>query len=187
MATLIDAPAFTANEVYEIQATDAVEGAASGASFGGIGLSNQPHQQLANRTGFLKERQDVNIGNISTLLAFMAGFAGSMGANGYVKIPVVDVSRGPLTAVVQWGIVTPAGGLGNDEAYTVSWPTMFPNACVWAGATLINLFENIHMGKLVMEVVGFTTTTGTFFADLIGGALLNQSPNDGFYWLSIGF
>ena len=50
MALLIDSPSFTANEVYEIQATDPVEGAASGASFGGLGLSNQPHQQLANRT-----------------------------------------------------------------------------------------------------------------------------------------
>lgn len=38
MVLLIDTPSFTANEVYEIQATDAVEGAASGASFGGIGL-----------------------------------------------------------------------------------------------------------------------------------------------------
>jgi hypothetical protein len=64
MALLIDSPSFTANEVYEIQATDAVEGAAIGASFGGIGLSNQPHQQLANRTAFVKQRQDTNIGNI---------------------------------------------------------------------------------------------------------------------------
>ena len=72
MALLIDSPSFTANEVYEIQATDAVEGAATGASFGGLGLSNQPHQQLANRTAFLKQRQDTNIGNIAALQAFAA-------------------------------------------------------------------------------------------------------------------
>jgi hypothetical protein len=53
MVLLIDNPTFTANEVYEIQATDPVEGSATGASFGGLGLSNQPHQQLANRTAFL--------------------------------------------------------------------------------------------------------------------------------------
>jgi hypothetical protein len=187
MATLIDAAEFTANEVYEIQATDAVEGAAAGASFGGIGLSNQPHQQLANRTGFLKQRQDVNIGNIAALLAFMAGFTGAMGSNGYLKVPISDVNRGEVTGIVQWGVLTPAGGLGDDQAYTVDWPTSFPNACVWAGATLINLTENIHCGKLVIEVVGFTATSGTFFSDLIGGALLNQAPNDGFYWFSIGF
>ena len=70
MALLIDSPSFTANEVYEIQATDAVEGAATGASFGGLGLSNQPHQQLANRTAFLKQRQDTNVGNIAALQAF---------------------------------------------------------------------------------------------------------------------
>jgi hypothetical protein len=40
MATLIDAAEFTSNEVYQIQATDPVEGAASGASFSGTGISN---------------------------------------------------------------------------------------------------------------------------------------------------
>ena len=39
MATLIDAAEFTSNEVYQIQATDPVEGAATGASFGGTGIS----------------------------------------------------------------------------------------------------------------------------------------------------
>ena len=72
MATLIDAAEFTSNEVYQIQATDPVEGAASGASFSGTGISNQPHQQLANRTAFLKQRQDVNIANIGVLQTFLA-------------------------------------------------------------------------------------------------------------------
>ena len=94
MATLIDAAEFTSNEVYQIQATDPVEGAASGASFSGTGISNQPHQQLANRTAFLKQRQDVNISNIGVLQAFMANFAGAMGANGYLAIPLADVNRG---------------------------------------------------------------------------------------------
>jgi hypothetical protein len=84
MATLIDAAEFTSNEVYQIQATDPVEGAASGASFSGTGISNQPHQQLANRTAFLKQRQDVNVSNIGVLQAFMAEFAGAIGRNGYI-------------------------------------------------------------------------------------------------------
>jgi hypothetical protein len=83
MTTLIDSPEFSANEIYQIQQTDAVEGAAAGATFGGIGVSNQPHQQLANRTALLKQRQDVNIANIGVLQAFMAGFVGSLQANGY--------------------------------------------------------------------------------------------------------
>jgi hypothetical protein len=69
MATLIDEPEFTLNEVYSMQQTDPVEGAAAGASFSGIGISNQPHQQLANRTAFLKQRQDTNINNIGVLQA----------------------------------------------------------------------------------------------------------------------
>ena len=187
MATLFDAAEFTSNEVYEIQATDIVEGAASGASFGGIGISNQPHQQLANRTAFLKQRQDVNIGNIASLLAFVAGFTGSMGAEGYLKIPFTDINRGALTAIVQWGVLAPSGGLGQDQPYTVTWPTSFPNTCVWAGATLSNFRENPNTGKLIIEVVGFSATSGTFFSDLIGGALTGQAPNDAFYWISIGF
>jgi hypothetical protein len=187
MATLIDAPEFTANEVYEIQATDNVEGAASGASFGGIGLSNQPHQQLANRTAFLKQRQDVNISNIAALLAFTSGFTGTMGASGYLRIPFTDTVRGALEAIVQWGAVTPPGALGNDTEYTVTWPIAFPNTCVWAGATLINFAADEHVGKLVIEVVGFSATSGSFFSDLIGGAALTQVPNDGFYWIAIGF
>src|ERR1700735_5482569 len=103
MVLLIDSPSFTANEVYEIQATDPVEGAAAGASFSGLGVSNQPHQQLANRTAFLKQRQDTNINNISVLQAFVAGFTGSLQTNGYLEIPLNDVQRGQASALIQWG------------------------------------------------------------------------------------
>src|SRR6202040_4255239 len=103
MTTLIDSPEFSANEIYQIQQTDAVEGAAAGATFSGIGVSNQPHQQLANRTALLKQRQDVNIASIGVLQAFMAGFIGSLQVNGYIAIPINDVSRGPLAAIIQWG------------------------------------------------------------------------------------
>ena len=51
MATLIDSPEYTANEIYEIQQTDPVEGAGTGASFSGIGVSNEPHQQLSQPHG----------------------------------------------------------------------------------------------------------------------------------------
>jgi len=53
MTTLTDVPEYTPNEIYEIQGTDPVQGAAAGASFSGIGIDNQPHQQLANRTAWL--------------------------------------------------------------------------------------------------------------------------------------
>src|SRR6266478_5615886 len=111
MATLIDAAGFTSNEVYQIQATDPVEGAASGASFSGTGISNQPHQQLANRTAFLKQRQDVNIASIEVLQSIVSGLVGSIDRNGYLKIPVADVSRGSVSAIVEWGSFIPGGGL----------------------------------------------------------------------------
>src|SRR5882757_7345643 len=103
MATLVDTPNYIANEIYEIVATDPVEGAASGASFDGIGISNQPHQQLANRTSFLKQRQDINIATIEVLQSLIGRFVGSIDGNGYLKIPVADVNRGSVSAIVEWG------------------------------------------------------------------------------------
>jgi hypothetical protein len=187
MATLIDAAEFTSNEVYQIQATDPVEGAASGASFSGTGITNQPHQQLANRTAFLKQRQDVNISNIGVLQAFMAEFAGAIGRNGYITIPVADVNRGSIVAIVQWGSIFPGGGLDPDTNYTVTWPIAFPNACVWSIVALSNSRALDNAGKLIIDTVSFTTTTGRFRSDSIGDADSAQDPNDGFYWMAIGF
>ena len=187
MATLIDAAEFTSNEVYEIQATDPVEGAASGASFSGTGISNQPHQQLANRTAFLKLRQDVNVSNIGVLQAFMTGFAGAIGRNGYIAIPVADVNRGSSVAIVQWGSIFPGGGLAQNTSYTVTWPVAFPNACVWSMAALSNSRAAVNTGKVIIDIVSFTTTTGRFQADSIEDEGDAEVPNDGFYWMAIGF
>lgn len=43
-------------DVYEIPQTDDVEGAASGASFSGLGVENQPHQKLLNKIQWLYTR-----------------------------------------------------------------------------------------------------------------------------------
>ena len=186
MATLIDAAEFTSNEVYQIQATDPVEGAASGASFSGTGISNQPHQQLANRTAFLKQRQDVNISNIGVLQAFVAEFAGAIASNGYLAIPLADINRGSIVAILQWGAIFPDGGLADDTSYTIAWPKAFPNACLWSLATLSNSRALVNTGQLIVDIVSFTTTAGIFRSDLIGG-VGGQQPNDGFYWMAIGF
>ena len=129
MATLIDSPEFTANEIYEIQQTDPVEGAGAGASFSGIGVSNEPHQQLANRTAFLYGRQNTNIANIGALQSFVANFTGSLKTAGYLRIPLTDVSRGPMIAIIQWGYYALAQqSISNDTTFTVTWPIPFPNA-----------------------------------------------------------
>src|SRR5260370_25141611 len=129
MAALIDSAEYTANEIDEIQQTDPVEGAGSGASFAGIGVSNEPHQQLANRTAFLYGRQNTNIANIAALQSFVAGFTGSLKTAGYLKIPLTDVSRGPVIAIIQWGYYALAQqSIPNDTQFTVSWPIPFPNS-----------------------------------------------------------
>jgi hypothetical protein len=186
MATLIDTANYTANEVYEIQATDAVEGAAIDASFSGLGISNQPHQQLANRTSFLKQRQDVNIASLSVLRTFMAGFVGLIDGNGYLKIPVADINRGSVSAIVEWGSHFPGGGLDLNTTYSVTWPLAFPNSCLWVIAALSNSTA-VNTGKVIIDVVSRTKTAGVFRSDRIGGALVTQQPNDGFYWMAIGF
>lgn len=190
MATLIDAPEFTANEVYEILATDKVEGAAAGASFGGIGLSNQPHQQLANRTAFLKQRQDVNISNIAGLLAFEALFKGSAQPSGYLEIPYMDVNYGLRTMIIEWGNVNfgqPGDGEGLYGPY--NFPIPFPNACL-AFVPISMTPENpnkISNGDAVIMVSNsFLPTSEQFWiwVNQIG----NAGPNSGgFYWIAIGF
>src|SRR5258708_31566032 len=137
MPTLIDTAAFNANEVYTLQQTDQVEGAAVGASFNGIGVSNQPHQQLANRAAFLKARQDTNIANIGILQAFDALFTGSMGTNGYLRVPFTDLNRGQIQILVQWGFYSFLGLAPSDvtnESFTVTLPVAFANANEWACA-----------------------------------------------------
>jgi Putative tail fiber protein gp53-like, C-terminal len=186
MANLTDNPEFTANEVYEIQATDTVEGAAAGASFDGIGLSNQPHQQLANRTAFLKQRQDSNIANITTLQAFIAGFTGSLQQSGYLQIPIADINRGSAIAIVQWGNY-PLEDLKvvGDQQFNVTWPIEFPNACfialstdLWVKATGLNLVAN---------VVSLTKTGGTFVLDIPDALSNGPEQSNGFNWIAIGF
>jgi len=191
MATLIDAPEFTSNEVYQIQATDPVEGAASGASFSGTGISNQPHQQLANRTAFLKQRQDVNISNIGVLQAFQALFTGLMGQNGYLKIPVNDINRGLVQYVIQWGLMN----FGSDQTQGLygpySFPIAFPNACVnLLLTTLIPGTGSEGGGENEYQVpTSVPLPSKTQF--YVWNNYFSEAPNPdvarGFYYLAIGF
>jgi len=190
MTTLMDSPEFSANEIYEIQQTDAVEGAALGASFGGIGISNQPHQQLANRTALLKQRQDVNIANVAILQTFMAGFVGSLQANGYIQIPIVDVSRGQITTIIQWGYYPlPQIGIPQDTEYPVTWPIRFPNAILTPPLTT-NVYFQTGGRNTVASSVSWNTIGGVFVLDVPNGTSGSFSGNEksnGFSWLAIGF
>jgi hypothetical protein len=191
MATLIDSPEFTANEIYEIQQTDPVEGAGTGASFSGIGVSNEPHQQLANRTAFLYGRQNTNIANISALQSFVANFTGSLKAAGYLKIPLTDVSRGPMIAIIQWGYYALAQqSIPNDTTFTVTWPIPFPNA-ILLPPLATNVFYSTVGGNTAASVISYGASGATFVLDVPGILLqragLGSEQSNGFSWLAIGF
>lgn len=169
MTTLIDRAEFTANEIYEIGQTDPVEGAGTGASFNGIGISNQPHQQLANRTAFLKQRQDTNIANLGLLQSFVAGFTGALQTNGYIRIPIADIQRGPIVAIIQWGF-HPAGQakIVNDTQYTVSWPIRFPTA-ILIPPMAANYYSRTGGMNTVASVVSYNQSGATFVLDVPRG------------------
>lgn len=200
MASLIDSAEYSANEIYEIQQTDPVEGAGTGASFGGIGVSNQPHQQLANRTSFIKNRQDTNIANIGVLQAFTALFAGAMGTNGYVTIPFADVNRGQIEIILQWGFFSFAGlsasGVEN-ELFTISLPVAFSNASEWAvGHYASNNVANrgalVNSALMLEPVTPLGKSTISFFSDWNGQGSVTiaggtKTGLTGFFWLALGF
>jgi hypothetical protein len=191
MATLIDSPEYTANEIYEIQQTDPVEGAGTGASFSGIGVSNEPHQQLANRTAFLYGRQNTNIANIGALQNFVAGFTGSLKTSGYLKIPLTDVSRGPAIAIIQWGYYALSQqAIPNDTQYTVAWPITFPNA-ILLPPLATNVYYSTGGGNTAASVISYGVSGATFVLDVPGilmqRAGLASEQSNGFSWLAIGF
>lgn len=191
MATLIDTAEFTADEVYQIAATDMVEGAATGASFSGLGISNQPHQQLANRTAFLKQRQDTNITNIGALQAFVAKFTGSLQTNGYLSIPLADVSRGAVVALIQWGYYSlSAVEIGIETQYTVVWPIPFPNA-ILLPPLATNFYKRTGGGNTAASVVSYNNSGGVFVLDIPGVLVASGQSvpevSNGFSWLAIGF
>lgn len=200
MTTLIDSSGFSANEVYEIQQTDQVEGAAVGASFNGIGLSNQPHQQLANRTAYLKGRQDTNIANIGILQAFDALFAGSAGGTGFLQVPITDPSRGQIRATIQWGFYAFAGLSPSDvanQAFTVSLPITFPianelAAAFYASNNTTGLGALAGAALTLEAVTPLMKSAVTFYSDWNGtGAIRLASGTKtgltGFFWFALGF
>jgi hypothetical protein len=120
MATLIDQAEYSPNEIYQISQTDKVEGAAAGASFGGLGVSNEPHQQLANRTAFLYGRQVTNIGNITALIGDVGTLFQLVGLHGIATFgtPGAWSWTVPANIVRALFVLTGGGGGGSNAAGT---------------------------------------------------------------------
>ena len=173
-------------DIYQIPQADQQEGAAVGASFGGLGVDNRPHQMLLNKVQLVHNNQLTDEANIATLQAFKGLFTGLIGPNGYVKIGVQDVSLGLIDYIIQWGAFLPSGGIAGDKSYTVNWNIPFPNACYWASATMRYTagggpISTGDLGVGLTSVLGLSS--GIFFVNIFN---VNHGT-DGFSWMAIGF
>jgi hypothetical protein len=90
-------------DVYQIAQTDTVEGAGAGASFGGLGVANQPHQQLLNKLQYLYNHLQTDEGNISALEALFGLISSDVEA-GWLKVGASD-SLGLIQIIWQWGVI----------------------------------------------------------------------------------
>jgi hypothetical protein len=126
-------------DVYLIPQTDLVEAAAPGASFGGLGVANQPHQLLLNKIQLLRAKQLIDETNIAQIL-FLA--SSGVGKNGWLKFGTADVNAGQVQLILQWGTIDLAALFGEEypptqpeelplpTQFSFNFTIAFPNA-VW--------------------------------------------------------
>jgi len=128
-------------DVYQIPWTDTVEGAAAGASFGGLGVANQPHQLLLNKINLLLGKQLINEGNIAALQGLIQLITSTINMKlvgqvtakeGWLKVGSKDVNLGQLQIIWQWGTIdlTPYTGQPVPNPLPFNFPIAFPNA-IW--------------------------------------------------------
>jgi len=196
-------------DIYEIAQTDTAEGAATGASFSGLGVENEPHQVLLNKIKLTHTKQIADENNIAALQAFVGLFTGTIGQNGFVKIPFLDSVHGSIELIVQWGFYSFVGlNLASvaNEAFAVTFPTAFTTACYMTFATFST--NNVghpgafYLQSLTMEPVGppYGLTGVTYFVDQANDAapssgttvyIANPSAGikglTGFQWVAIGY
>src|ERR1035437_4448394 len=111
--------------IRELVPTDPVEGGHSGAPFGGIGVSNEQAQQLANRTLWLKTQLSTleqSLFAAATFVTIQSFVSMPFGVN-ILKIPVT-AAGGTYTIGIQWGVVNIGGSID------VSQPTFTINVAL---------------------------------------------------------
>jgi hypothetical protein len=199
---------WTDGDVYEIVQTDQQEGAAIGASFGGQGVDNQPHQILLNKIQYTHSRQITDETNITVLQAFKGLFTSRVGANGYLKLGAQDVNLGQTDIILQWGVISLLGvarGMLVNGAFTFSFSIPFPNA-VWRIIPWFEsnnasgegaLFAAVQFSLVPEAITPYALQGNTIFTDYVGpgsaaGIRVASSPNDGvgltgIGWVAIGY
>lgn len=176
MANLTDSPQVTnppagwvQNEIYKMDGADQVEGAAVGAAFGGLGVDNEPHQQLANRTALL----------CNLIQSIGLGFQGAIGANGWIRFPVWTSPTQQTMFTLEWG--SASGNVPPTDPVTVhvAWPRPFAG-----GPYVVLAVATAHFDWKVDWYKALTSaTTGAFRLSDVRDALLGQYA---FAWVAIG-
>src|SRR6266576_1345096 len=104
--------AWADGDVYQIAQADQQEGAATGASFSGLGVDNQPHQVLLNKIQYTHNKQITDETNIAAQ----------------------DSNLGLIDIILQWGTISVIGLSGaalKNRSFSFSFPLPFPHA-IWA-------------------------------------------------------
>ena len=98
---------------------------------------------------------------------------GSVSANGYIKIPVMDGST-VKTVIIQWGFAS-----GSSSVFSVTFPISFPNACL----SVVCSSKRTTPGEQGFNYVNNITTTGFTIT------LEWSHPDSGYkgYWIAIGY
>jgi hypothetical protein len=193
---------WTDGDVYEIPQTDEVEGAASGASFSGIGVDNQPHQALLNKIQLVHKNQLTDEANIATLQGQVNQITSKVGVNGWAKLATSDVNLGHIQIIIQWGTISllswgQGGGGGNiPTVISFTFPIPFTNA-VWMLVPYwqTNLLARIA-NPLAIAVVSPLQKQGNQIASalastnqysLIAGSNNNFIGLTGIGWVALGY
>jgi hypothetical protein len=171
--------AWTDGDVCQIPQTDTVEGAATGASFSGLGVENQPHQVLLNKIQLTHTKQLLDETAIATLQNFVGAFTSALGPSGWLKLGVQDVSKGFQQAIVQWGVVALS-----TVPTTYSFPIAFPNACFIVIAQPL-VIEDIPGVFDVPGIVNLTAAPSR--TQFTMAASLEPGDTWTVYWLALGY
>lgn len=149
--SLIDNPnaGWVVNGVNAVLQTDLVEGAAVGASHGGVGNSNAGAQVLANRTALLYQQQQTDKADISALLANHFANMQAFTSSGTFTVPSL------VTALR----VMCVGGGGGGAGATNS-PNGYGGAGGGGGGTAIGIY-GVTPGQQISVTVGNGGSGGT--------------------------
>lgn len=171
-------------DVYEIQQTDQAEGAASGASFNGLGVENQPHQFLLNKINYLKQN--------------LVQATSNVGVSGWYRIASQDANLGKINIVEQWGMIpassVPTINSNNQATITFNFPLAFTTACwvIFPYIALTTSAPNANLfleGAQILPVAPFGTLTNTLLLGWFGQGqnVSFSSVVYGIGWRALGF